>query len=150
MAIGAPRLRGQEVQLLVLDGANRVEEIKAIGSYDVSSQLEIQQDGFIGETTDEYDFIYSGEKGSFKFQIHNAKWTKFRERIVAKARRIQPTLTFNIVRIQLFADGSSVTSTYVNVAFGEFAESGGSRKDFVSLNLPFACSEVDVLNDAFV
>lgn len=150
MSIESPRLRGQEVQLLVLDGANRVEEIKAIGSYDVASKYEIQQDGFIGETTDEYDFIYSGESGSFKFQINSSKWARFKARINAKARRVQPTLTFNIVRVQLFANGSSLTTTYQNVAWGEIAESGGSRRDFVSLNMPFACSDAIDAEDAFL
>lgn len=150
MPIGAPRLKGQEIQILVLDGANRVDEIKAIGSFDTESKLELKQEGFLGETTDEFDMVYSGEGGSFEMQIHAAKVANFKQRVIEKARRIQPTITFNIVYVQLFANGDTVTTTFSDVAFGPITENVASRKEYVKAKFQFACSEAPVQVNAFV
>lgn len=150
MAIGAPRLKGQEMQLLVLDGANRVDEIKAITSQDNESKLEIKQEGFLGEVSDEYDTVYSGEGGSFEFQVHKIKWLTFKARIIAKAKREQPTITFNIVHVWLFANGDSLLRTYLDIAWGAISESAGSRKDYVKVKMQYACSEASEQQNAFI
>lgn len=150
MPIGAPRLKGQEIQILVLDGANRVDEIKAVASFDTESKLEIKQEGFLGETTDEFDMVYSGEGGSFECQIHAAKIAEFKQRVIEKARRIQPTITFNIVYVKLFANGDTTTTTFSDVAFGPITENAASRKDYVKAKFQFACSEAPTQVNAFV
>lgn len=150
MPIGAPRLKGQEIQLLVLDGANRVDEIRAVSSLDTESKLELKQDGFLGETTDEFDMVYSGEGGGFEIQIHNAKLANFKQRIIEKARRIQPTITFNIVYVELFANGDSTTTTFTDVSFGPITTNVANRKDYVKAKFTFACSEAPVQVNAFV
>lgn len=136
-----PRLKGQEMSIRVVDGSEVVDQIDSTASFNDSVKFEIKEDGFLGEVVNRFDTVLNGYSGDMEFQVHDAKWLLFVERVEKKATREDPTITFNIVRTDFFANGSSAVIVYKDVSWGEFGTSVGSRTDFTKVKAPFATGE---------
>lgn len=150
MAIGL-RLKGQEVSIIVIAGGNVVQEVKAVSNLNDETKLDIKEDGFLGETANEYDQVYNGMSGDFEMQLHRAQWeTTLKQRIINKARRIEPNLVFNVVRIDFYPNGDTVTTTFTDVSWGAIPRTTAARGDFVKVKFAFACSEAPVSVNAFI
>ena len=143
MAAGDPRLRGQDVSIRILEDARPVTSIDSVASFNDNTKFEIKSDGFLGEVTERKDTILHGYGGDFEFQVHEARWLQFLLDVEAKAARVR-LITFNVVRLDSFANGSSAVITYKDVAWGEFGQGIGSRADYLKIKAPFECSARDI------
>jgi hypothetical protein len=141
------RLLGQDVTVRLVRDGTVVSEIVAIGSFDDSVETEIKEENFLGRTASDYSDVFSGYKGNLEFQTARSGWTEFVEAIVARARREDPGIVFNIVRSDTYANGDSSIFVYHDVAWGPEATNIGARKDFAKHKLSFACSERTVTNN---
>ena len=64
----AQRIKGQEVEtLIVVDGAPR-DTITDIRSFEFAFQTEIMSEGYLGETTERKDSIFKGIRG--RLELH--------------------------------------------------------------------------------
>lgn len=136
-----PRLKGQEVEIRVISGSNLVQTISSIGSFNDNTKFELKEDGFLGEVVNRYDEILNGYGGDFEFQVNDANWYLFQQQIADRATRKNPSLVFNIIRTDFFANGSTAVVTYTDVKWGGMPQSIGSRGDFVKVRAEFATSE---------
>lgn len=150
MAQPGLRLRGQEVRVVVMQDGATIAEINSVASTDSNTDLVIQEDGFLGETANRYDTILNGFGGGFEMQLTTANWIKFADAAIAKAQRVSPGTIFNVVRIDLFSDGSSIVHTFSDVAWGPIPETVGGRAEFVKVKLTFKCSERATQVSSFV
>lgn len=143
-----PRLKGQEVEVrMLIDGALS-DAFTAIASFNDTMKLEKKQEGFLGETTDRYDEIFTGFDGSMEMQVSNQRWMLFQAQIKARARREQPNIQFNIVVTDFYPNGDTPTRTYVDVFFGPQPKSVASRGDYVKVSIDFSSSDSDDNLDA--
>lgn len=136
-----PRLLGTDISIrLVRDGAPATS-INAVGSFNDSVELEMKQDGFLGEPVDRFDTIHHGYKGDLEFQVNRHTWeTDFVASIEARARREVFTV-FNVVRTSRYSNGQSSIATYKEVAWGPIPSNLPSRADYLKVKLSFGCSE---------
>ena len=134
------RLEGQEVSIRVIDSGTMVASLDSITSFNDEMSSEIKQDGFLGEVSDRFDDIFNGWKGDFEAQFRRADVTNFQTRVQERQQRKAVTRVFNVVRTDLYPDGTSTVFTYVDVKWGAMSTSAGSRTDFVKLKTSFACS----------
>ncbi len=140
--MGDLRLRGQEIQLRALsDGVVANEVSSNISSFDDSVSFEIKEDGFIGEKTNRFDDILNGYSGGFEFQVNNAAWLNFEQAMERRAKREDPTLVFNIIRTDLFANGGSAVIVYMDVKWGELPTNVGGRAEYAKVKAQFKCSQ---------
>lgn len=142
------RLRGQEVAIKVVQGVDVLTELNSIATWNNEIALEISEDGFLGEPTNRFDSILNGYGGDFEFQVNTADYTNFESLVERKAQRASiadAALQFNVVRIDRFANGGSVVTTYLDVAWGPITDGIGSRKDFVKKKASFKCSKRSLL-----
>jgi hypothetical protein len=143
MAAGL-RLRGQEVSIKVTSAGNVVTEVSGnIGSFNNEDGYEIKEDGFLGEKTNRYDQNVTGYSGDFEFQVNKASWGNVGKAIRKKAQREDTTLVFNVIRTNIFADGSTKIDTFADVSWGPISETVGSRADFVKVKMSFKTSDKD-------
>lgn len=141
--MGELRLKGQEVQMQVTAGGQVVDAFTAVASFNDSMKTEKLEEGFLGETTNRHDYIFNGWDGSFEMQVHKNTWANFQAQVQAKARRTQPDLVFNVVRTDFYSDGSTLTRTYLDVAWGPNPTSVASRGDYVKISWDFSADETD-------
>lgn len=142
------RLKGQEVSIRVVDTGTLVASLDSMSSFNEEMKSEIKEDGFLGETTNRFDDIHNGFGGDFEFQFRRSDWVDFQLRVQARQQRRNPNIVFNVVRTDLYFDGTSTVFTYVDAKWGPMTSSVGSRADFVKGKASFACSTRPVKQNA--
>jgi len=137
------RIKGQEIEIRVLSGANVIGTLQSIENFSSNYELELKQEGFIGEKADRFDSSFKGYKGSFGNQPNDANYHQFQDLIVQKATREQPALVFNIIRTEFFPNGSTAVTTFLDVEFGAIPTDVGTRADYTKQKFEWACSDKD-------
>lgn len=142
------RIKGQEVSIRVVDNGAVVASLDSVSSFNEEMKSEIKEDGFLGESTNRFDDIHNGYGGDFEFQFRRSDWTDFQLRVQARQERRNPNIVFNVVRSDLFPDGSVTVYTYIDAKWGPMTSGAGSRADFVKGKAQFACSKRTVKRNA--
>jgi hypothetical protein len=137
------RLKGQEVQVQVVVGGQLSDAFTAIASFSDTMKMESMEAGYLGEVTNRTDDIFNGWDGTLSMHVSKQKWMEFQALIKARAQRAQPDLVFNLVRTDFYPNGETPTRTYKDVAFGAEPTNVASRGDYVSVDVPFMCSDTD-------
>jgi len=135
------RVKGQDISVRVINAGVVVGSIDSIASMNDNIALELKEDGFLGETANRFDEILNGYGGDFEFQVHRGDWNNFTKAITDKAERRTPDVQFNVVRVDYYPNGDTVTYTYTDVHWGAIPTSVASRGDFVKPRLEFRCTE---------
>jgi hypothetical protein len=146
--VGA-RLKGQEISIRVLAGnpPEALATIDSISEFNDNTSFKLLEDGFLGEVVNRFDEVLDGYGGDFTMQVTNSGWVQFQQAIIDRATRVDPTIVFNVVRTDLFADGSSLVWVYTDAKWGEMPSKVGGRADFVKVSCNFKCSVRPVLVD---
>jgi len=139
------RIKGQEVEVIIVEGGQPLNTIRDVRSFDISAQLEILSEGYLGETTDRRDEIYRGFSGSMELNFENPDILDFTRRIVDRARRREPGLVINVKATLQFPSGKRTRVLLKDVFFGEVPMSFGSRSDYGTVSLSFEGSDYSVL-----
>ncbi|HOA00801.1 MAG TPA: hypothetical protein PKI27_00685 [Dermatophilaceae bacterium] len=135
------RLKGQEVEIRLVQAGQPLTTIAAIGSFNDSVMLETKQDGFLGEPVDRFDDILRGYSMDLEFQVTQAAWVDFQTAIIDRAQRKTPDMVFNVVRTDFYSNGDTLILTYKDVRFGAQPTSIASRGDFVKVKVEGKSSE---------
>jgi hypothetical protein len=135
------RLKGQEVSIRVIDSGTMVASLDSITSFNEEMKSEIKEDGFLGEVANRFDDIFNGFGGDFEIHVRRSDYVNFQKRVKERQQRKVVTRVFNVVRTDLYPDGTSTVFTYIDVKWGAMSTSAGSRTDFVKMKTSFACSE---------
>jgi hypothetical protein len=143
------RLKGQSVSIRVLSGnpPAPIATIDSISTFNDATALKLLEDGFLGEVTNRFDQVLDGYGGDFEMQTTSSGWVTFLLQKEAKATRADPTITFNVVRTDLYDDGTSLIWVYADVSWGECTQKDGGRAEFVKVGCNFKCSTRTVLLD---
>lgn len=137
------RLRGQEAEIRIMRDGVMEASITMFTNMDDTAKFEKKEDGFLGETTNRYDFIFNGYDGKVEFQVHDTDWIKLQNAIKAKAMRKNVNTVINIVRTDYYANGQTAVITYMDLSFGPMPTTIPSRGDFVKVSMDFSCSDRD-------
>lgn len=125
-----------------------ISEINSISTFNDTADIETKSDGFLGETANRFAEIFNGHGGDLEFQVNKASWIDLKNAIIAKAKNQTPDVVFNVVRLDLFSDGSSITHSYMDVHWGAIPTNVPSRGDFVKVKLEFKCTDMNPQQDA--
>lgn len=140
----AQRIKGQEVEaILIVDGTPQTT-ITDIKSCEISFQLDILSEGYLGETTDRKDSVFKGVRGSMELHFENADVFKLFKAVVDKARRRTPGTKINLKGTFNFPNGDRPRLVMPDVEFGAIPISFGSRADYGSVKLEFEASEAQI------
>lgn len=142
----AQRIKGQEVIVILVVNGQPQAEITAIKSFEMTYQLEIKKEGYLGETTDRRDSIFNGIGGSMEVHLETkAIFTTFNA-IVDKARRRTPGVVINIKTTLNFPNGDRVRVIIPNVEFGELPVNFGSRADYGTTTFTFEAQDAQAIS----
>lgn len=135
------RLKGQEVSIRVIDAGTVVAAIDSVASFNDTIALEIKEQGYLGEFVNRFTEILNGFGGDFEIHLTRADSAEIDNRIIARAKREQPQLVFNVIRTDIYPNGNSNIITYIDCKWGEIPTTVGARGDFVKKKFQFKCSE---------
>ena len=141
----AGRLKGQEVEIGVMQDSVVLRSVTAIKSADLNWELEQLEEGYLGETTMRYDTIYNGVSGSMEFHCDNFAIFELIKKILDRARRREPGLSLTIKFRATLDDGTQALIAVPDPSWGQIPMSVGGRKDFVSFKLDFKASDAFVV-----
>lgn len=142
----AQRIKGQEVAVLIISDGVPQTALFDIKSFNLSFKQEIKTEGYLGETSDRKDSIYSGIAGSFEAHVESAEFFTFFLAVVDKARRRTPGVQINIQTTLNFPNGDRPRVLIPNVEFGELPLNFGSRSDYGAISISFEAQEARVIN----
>jgi hypothetical protein len=141
----ATRLKGQEVEVLITAGSVPQTSITTIKSFEAEVDLELLKEGYLGQTTDQYDEVYHGIKGNMEMHVENRAILDLVRTLVNRSRRRVAGFTVTIKASLNMPDGSRVMIVIANAFFGPVPITAGGRAEFVPVKLDFAAEDFTVI-----
>jgi len=128
--MAAQRIKGQEVEVQIIKDGVPQSNVTAVKSLEISFQMEIKSEGYLGETANRKDAIYNGMRGSMTVNFSDSGTLDLTKAIVDKAQRRTPGVQFNIKAALNFPNGTRKRVIIPDVEFGEIPLNFGSRSDY--------------------
>jgi len=139
------RIKGQEVELILVAGGRPLTNITTIRSFEFAFQTEVLREGYLGETTDRRDSVFRGISARMSMHIENQDILSLFLQIVEKARRRTPGVQINVKVTLNFPNGQRPRVLIPDVEFGELPFSFGSRSDYGEVSLSMEAAQASVI-----
>jgi hypothetical protein len=139
----AQRIKGQEVTIVILRGGIVEAELTDIMNFNIETDIELIQQGYLGEVADRFDEVYKGTKFDFEMHVHSQDFFVFQQAIIDRAQRVTPDIQFNISFSLAFPNGQTPSITLPDCFFGPIPKGSGSRTEYVKTKISGACSQDD-------
>lgn len=139
------RILGQNVSVIIIRDSQPMQEIQCIRSFSFTEDLELKDEGYLGETTNRKDSVYKGVKLDMEMHAQNNKILELVKVAKDKAQRRTPGVRINIKATMTWPNGDTARMTFKDVEFGAFPVNIGSRTDYVTFKIEGACSEVQAV-----
>lgn len=138
----AQRIKGQDVNLtLTVNGALK-KSVTDIKSLELTSQLSILTEGYLGETSNRRDSIFNGVKGKIEFHLEDPAILDVIREIVNAARARVAGVKVTITSVLNFPSGVTRIVTIPNAFFGDIPINFGSREAYGMSSLDFEAEDV--------
>lgn len=139
----AQRIKGQEVTLSFVGPTGDEDGLQDVVSFEAELDIEILEEGFLGETANRFDDIYNGTTGRMELQIENRDYFRFQQRVQDRAQRRTPAAgKFNAKASFRFPDGTRVRLTFEDIFFGPLPVRVPSRRDYVTATVQWKCTVI--------
>ncbi|MFA6166742.1 MAG: hypothetical protein WC700_09005 [Gemmatimonadaceae bacterium] len=135
------RLRGEDTSLSILVDNQVQTQLGDVKSANLTWEMEIKEEGFLGEHSDRYDTVYKGITGDLDIQIEDASWTTFVQSLLDIAQRRTPGVSLQVVSKQRFTNGTSRTIIVPDPSFGAIPLATPARGDYVTVKLNYKASQ---------
>mgnify|MGYP000267012472 FL=1 len=139
--MASQRVLGQNVSVIIIQDSDILDEVNCVRSFGFTYELEIKDEGYIGETTNRKDSVFKGIKLDMELHTNNTKVFSLIQSAVDKARRRTPGTRINIKATISYPNGQQARVTFRDVEFGAFPVNASNRTDYVTIKLDAACSD---------
>ena len=143
--MAAQRILGQNVSIVIIKDSVPLQELNCIKSFSFTFELEMKDEGYLGETTNRKDSVFKGVKFDMELHTNNKRIFEFVKDAIDTARRRTPGIRINIKASLTYPNGDLARITFPDCEFGDFPFSIGSRTDYVNVKIDGACSEANVV-----
>lgn len=132
----ADRLKGQDVSLAIMQDGTLESEIDTIQSAEIEFELELLEEGYLGETSDRVDSVFKTMRIEVKGHVSSTAYLDLANGIVLRAqRRAGAAVRIDIVGTFVFPDGGIRSIIIPDVHFEAIPLSIGGREEFVDFTL---------------
>lgn len=143
--MASQRIKGQEVEVLLIVDGTVQDTITDVRSFEVAAKLETKEEGYLGEKTNRYDEIFNGVRGRMELHFENKDVFTLLQSIIDRAKRRTPGTQINIKATLNFPNGDRPRVLVANAFFGEVPINFGSRGDYGTVSLDFQAEDVRVI-----
>ena len=137
----AQRIKGQDVEVLLIVDSQIIRSITAVKSFEMKAQLEMLDEGYLGEKTNRKDSIYKGVSATIELNFDSPDIFDLFDKVIQKAKRRTPGTKINVKATLNFPNGVRKRVLIPDCEFGELPMSFGSRSDFGSVSLDLSASD---------
>lgn len=137
----AQRIKGQEVAVLITTAGVLEAELTDVRDFDATAMLTVISKGYLGEPTERKDEIYKGIKFKMTLHLHSTDFSLFQQKIIARAKRTEPDLVFNITGVFTFPNGQSLQKLIPDCFFDSQDMTVKSNGDYVEVTVPGEASD---------
>jgi len=141
----AQRIKGQEVEVIILNGSQALTNITTVKDFDFTFQLEVLSEGYLGMTTNLRDSYYKGVAGKMTLHLESGAVFDFVRSAIDKARRRTPGLRINVKATLNFPSGERRRVMINDCEFGEFPFTVGGREQYVSVTVNYEAPDATIL-----
>jgi len=142
----AQRIKGQEVELLVVVNGVPQTNLTDIRSFDVTPSFEIKEEEYLGETSKRFDEIFNGVSFSMELHFEDTGILDFMQTIKDRAQQRLPGTTINVKATLNFPNGQRPRIILKDCYFGDTPIGFGSRGDYGTFKIDGKCTDIQVLN----
>lgn len=135
------RAKGQNMKLSVLDAAGTPLVGIAVKSFEMTPQLEVQSEGYLGEDSDRRDDIYNGVTGSLELHFETQDVLTFMRSAIDRAKNKTNSVVFTISGQVELPNGQTPKIDIPDVRFGNMPLNFGSRTDYGTISLSFEAAD---------
>jgi hypothetical protein len=140
----AQRVKGLECSLSLStpDGADE-EVFEDVLEATLDVDMEILEQGYLGQTSKKFDDIFNGISGNVKTHMETSTIFKLAEKVQDRAERRTPADgVFSLSFTVNFPSGAKARLTAEDIFFGTIPLKIGKREDYVESELTFKCSRL--------
>lgn len=139
------RIKGQETIITILVDGELQARIDSIKDSEVSFDLEILEEGYLGETANRFDSIFNGMTVRLTGHMTNRAFVQFVEAVVAKAqRRAGGAVRIDVATTLVFPGGDLVNIGVPDCSFGPAPLTTGGRSEYGEWTLEAKASEFEI------
>ena len=132
----ADRIKGQEVSIAILLDGTLQTEIDTVQSAEIEFELELMEEGYLGETSDRVDSVFKLMRIALTGHVSNSTYLDLANAIVLRAQnRAGAATRIDIVGTFAFPDGSLRSLIIPDVYFEAIPINIGGRAEFIEFNL---------------
>ena len=140
------RIKGQEVYVSVLVDGSLQTRIDSIQSSDFEFELDLNEEGYLGETSDRFDSIYKGVSFTLEGHATNQQFLELTKAIISRAQRREGAPTrVDVAGSFAFPGGDFPTLAITDVQFESIPISIGGRNEYVQFTLTGKGSDFQIL-----
>lgn len=139
------RIKGQEIEILLIVGGVVQDTITDIRSFEVAAKLAMTEEGYLGEKTNRYDEVFNGMRGRIELHFENKDVFDLLTSIVDRAKRRTPGTKINVKATLNFPNGDRPRFLISDVSFGEIPFNFAGRSEYGTMGLEFQAEDFDVI-----
>lgn len=137
------RIKGQETVLGFTNPDGDQQGLDSVLSFEAELDLEILEEGYLGETANRFDDIYKGVSGQVELHLETSEYFRFTERVQDRAERRTPAGgVFTASSTFQFPNGQRARITFEDIFFGAMPVSAPSRSEYVKATIQWKCSRI--------
>jgi len=140
------RIKGQETVVTILKDGELQARIDSISDAEVTFELEISEEGYLGETSNRFDSIFNGMTIRAVGHMTNLQLLQLADGIVARAqRRAGGAVRIDMGLSLVFPSGDLVTISIPDCQFQSIPVTDGGREEYIQWTLEAKASEFELI-----
>lgn len=130
------RILGQEAAIAIMQDGQLLTRIDSITSVEIELELEIMEEGYLGEKSNRIDSVFNGVRVKIEGHCNSQAYFELADAIAARAqRRTGGAVRIDIVGSFAFPNGEFPSIAIPDVHFQTIPFSLGSRSEFMQFSL---------------
>ena len=130
------RIKGQETAISITVGGALQTSIDTIQSAELEFELDLLEEGYLGETSDRVDSVFKLMKVSITMHVTSEDYLSLADAIVARAqRRVGGAPQIDLIGTFVFPNGDLPSIVVPDIYFEGIPLNIGGRDEFVELTL---------------
>lgn len=141
------RIKGQETTILVIIDGELRQRIDTIQSFDLEFEMDLLEEGYLGEVANRFDSIFNGVKVEMSGHMTSREMLDVADAIVGRAQNRTGGATRIDVSVTLkFANGDLPSVLLPDVFFETVPFNNGARDEYIEFTLSGKCSGYQITN----
>lgn len=140
------RIKGQDVVITLTANGSIVQAIRNIRNFSVTPKLDQKTEDYLGETSPQFDEVYSGVGVSFSMHMSDPAVFDLVNKVIRRAQRKEIGLQINVKATLNFPNGQKRKVVCNDLYFGNFPINFGSRSDYGEISVDAMGADFIVIN----